>query len=153
MMYITLTALVLALIVSIGLNFLLLKGAERKPDLIWLALSLEREARNADKLDWGSLDRIADALKRGTRQIDIARGLIPTPDAPRKLSATKLGKLHKMPASAIQERLVQLGYMVQDSSGVHRFTSLGLRAGGQFRKRDDHDEGFMVWPVDIQLAT
>ena len=151
MIYITLTALALALIVSIRLNCLLWKKAEQQPDLIGLALSLERQCRGAYKLDRDSLDRIADALKRGTRQIDITRGLIPTPDAPRKLSATQLGKLHKMSALAIQERLVQLGYMT--TSGGHRFTSLGLRAGGEFRKRDANDDGFMVWPVDIPLTT
>lgn len=151
MIYITLAFLVLALIISIRLNFLLWQKAEH-PDLIGLAASLEWRARGqAHTLDQDSLDRVADILKRGTRHIDIARGLIPIPDAPRKLSATQLGKLHRMPASAIQERLVQLGYMVTGSGG-HRFTSLGLRAGGEFRKRDAHGDGFMVWPVDIPLA-
>ena len=152
MIYITLTVLVLALIVSVRLNYWLWKKAEQ-PDLIGLAVSFEQQARgSAHDLDQEALDQIAEALKRGTRHIDIARGLIPTPDAPRKLSATQLGKLHKMPASAIQERLVQLGYMVTTSGG-HRFTSLGLRAGGEFRKRDEHADGFMVWPVDIPLVT
>lgn len=152
MIYITLTALALALIVSIRLNCLLWKKAEQPPDLIGLAVSLEWQARGAKNLDQDTLDCIADALKRGTRHIDIARGLIPTPEAPRKLSATQLGKLHKLPASAIQERLVQLGYMVTTNGG-HQFTSLGLRAGGEFRKRDAHDDGFMAWPVDMPLTT
>lgn len=85
MIYITLTALALALIVSIRLNCWLWKKAEQEPDLIGLAVSLEWQARGAHDLDQETLDRISDVLKRGTRHIDIARGLIPTPDAPRKL--------------------------------------------------------------------
>lgn len=151
MIYITLAALALTLILSIRMNYVLWKHAEQERDLIGLAVSLEMRAHSAYKLDQNSLDRIADSLKSGIRQIDIARGLIPRPDAPRKLSATQLGKLHKMSTSAIQKRLVQLGYLT--TSNGHRFTSLGLRAGGEFRKRDAHDAGFMVWPVDIPLTS
>lgn len=152
MLYTLLAALALALIVSIRLNILLWKMAKQQPDLNGLAMLLESRARGAHGLKPETLDRIADHLKRGAAHIDIARGLIPTPEAPRKLSATQLGKLHNMPASDIQERLVQLDYLVKSSSG-HRFTSLGLRAGGVLRKRDAHDDGFMVWPVDIPLTT
>lgn len=141
MTYITLTVLLLALIVSVRFNYWLWKTADR-PNLIGLVAALEQHARStARDLDRDALDHIAEGLKRATRHIDIARGLIPIPDAPRKLSATQLGKLHKLPASTIQERLVQLGYMVSTSGG-HRFTSLGLRAGGEFRQRDVNDDGY-----------
>ena len=88
-------------------------------------------------------------MKRATRHIDVPLGQIPMPDTLRKLTATQLGKLHKMPASAIQD---QLGYMETPPCG-HRIISLGLRAGGEFRRRDSHNDGFMVWLVDIPLAT
>ena len=104
-----------------------------------------------NELSRHNLEATHIALERCAARIDRALHHGPEPE---KLSATKLAaRLNSSPA-VIQERLERLGYL-EMLHGLHYFTALGLRVGGEYRKNHpeaSEADGHMVWPVDIPLS-
>jgi hypothetical protein len=71
-----------------------------------------------------------------------------------KLSATQLARRCNTSTAAIQQKLVQLGY-IEVRSGLHYFTDLGRSVGGEYRKNHpgaSDADGHMVWPIDLPLV-
>ncbi|TET01581.1 hypothetical protein [Burkholderia cepacia] len=67
------------------------------------------------------------------------------------LSATKLATMCNASTGDVQKALVYLGYM-ENRRGLHFFTQLGRRVGGEYRKNHpgaSESDGFMAWPVDL----
>ncbi len=104
-----------------------------------------------NELSRDNLEAKLIALERCAARID--RALHHGPE-PVKLSATKLAAKYNSSPTVIQERLERLGY-IEMRSGLHYFTALGLRVGGEYRKNHPEasdSDGHMVWPVDIPLS-
>lgn len=70
---------------------------------------------------------------------------------PAKLSATQLARGRNEPLVAIQQKLIDRGY-VDVRGGLYFFTDLGRAVGGEIRKNHpEAHEGHMVWPANIAL--
>lgn len=68
-----------------------------------------------------------------------------------KLSATKIAQKFNTSVIAVQQKLIQLGY-VEVKTGLHYFTDLGRAVGGEWRQNDPKAssvDGYMVWPVEL----
>lgn len=145
----------LALLLSIAARFIMRTVGAPAPELCDLAASLELNLRGPiNRVDRERLEAIRRTLYWCLVRVDAAMGRLPMPEPPEKLSATKLAARHNTSAAVIQEQLARLGY-IENRHGVHYFTDLGLRVGGDYHK--NHSEasdadGHMVWPVDIPLA-
>lgn len=67
-----------------------------------------------------------------------------------KASATKLARKLGISVAEFQQRLVDRGF-IEVRSNRHYFTALGRSVGGEYRKHHPGDDGYMAWPVDLEI--
>ena len=96
--------------------------------------------------------QIAD-VKHGKPMMEWARasGVGPKEN---KLCATQLARRSNTSTAAIQQKLIELGY-IEVRSGLHYLTDVGRSVGGEYRKNHSAAsdvDGHMVWPIDVPLA-